>query len=437
MSDIALPTIDLRGFGKKINKHFIPLFKDKSRIQVLVGGASSSKSYSTGQKYIYKCIREKGHKILVVRKVAKTLRHSVFDLMIAIINDSNMQGLFKYNRSEFLITCIANGNEIICTGLDDVEKLKSIHGITDIWIEEASEISESDFNQLDLRLRGETLHKKTITLTLNPISIKHWIKKRFFDRKENDCITHHSTYKNNEHLDKDTINRLEQITDSYFKAVYVLGEWGVYGNVVFFNYEILDDSVFPYKEEDLENVFNGMDFGFVHAQAIERAGFKEDHKPKDNEGPKVCLYCFDELHEKGRINSEFIDDAKEYFGDKLYEMYMTADSAYPAYIEEWNNAGFKVEGSKKGKDSVKFGFEYLTGIKIYINGTKCPQLAQEIPSFKRREDKDGNATEDFVSINDDGLAALRYGSEYIWSNQNQVFYDGLDDSGWSLADIGL
>ena len=52
MSDIASPTIDLRGFGQKINKHFIPLLKNKNRIQVLVGGASSSKSYSTGQKYI-------------------------------------------------------------------------------------------------------------------------------------------------------------------------------------------------------------------------------------------------------------------------------------------------------------------------------------------------------------------------------------------------
>lgn len=427
MSDIASPTIDLRGFGKKINKHFIPLFKDKSRIQVLVGGASSSKSYSTGQKYIYRCIREQGHKILVVRKVAKTLRHSVFDLMISIINDSNMHDLFKYNRSELLLTCIANQNQIIFTGLDDVEKLKSIHGITDIWIEEASEISESDFNQLDLRLRGETLHKKTITLTLNPISIKHWIKKRFFDRKELDCITHHSTYKNNEHLDEDTKTRLEQITDKYFYDVYVLGKWGVYGNVVFSNYEICD---FDYTENDLENIFVGMDFGFVHSQAIERAGFREDEKDPDH---KISLYVFDELHEKGRTNEQFIDDAIEHFGDDLYSWEITADSSYPAYIKEWNDKGFRVEGSKKGKDSVKFGIEYLTGMKIYIHASKCPQLAQEIPCFKRREDKDGNVTEDFVSINDDGIAALRYGSEFIWTNRNNSYIS----SEWSLEDLGL
>lgn len=340
-----------------------------------------------------------------------------------------MNGIFSYNRSEFLITCKINGNQIICTGLDDVEKLKSIHGITDIWVEEASEISESDFNQLDLRLRGETLHKKTITLTLNPISIKHWIKKRFFDRKENDCITHHSTYLNNEHLDEDTKKRLENITDKYFYDVYVLGKWGIYGNVVFSNYEIINEN-FPYKEDNLENVFQGLDFGFVHAQAIERAGFQQDHKDES----KIALYCFDELHERNRTNAQFIEDAQEYFGDKLYEMYMTADSANPDKIKEWNEKGYKVEPAKKGDGSLRFGIEYLAGIKIYIDGNKCPQLASEIASFKRKENKDGEVTEDFVEINDDGIAALRYGSEYIWSNQNQI----MDFSGnYTLDDLGL
>jgi phage terminase large subunit len=416
-----------------INTKFLDLVNEDSRIQVLVGGASSSKSYSTGQKLIYKMVFESGHKILVVRKVAKTVRHSTFDLLLTIIKDQGWLKEFKVNQTDLQLT-YRNGNQIIFTGLDDVEKLKSIHGITDIWIEEASEITETDFNQLDLRLRGETKYKKQITLTLNPISIKHWIKKRFFDRKENDCVCHRSIYKDNEHLDRDTINRLEQITDPYFKSVYVLGDWGVYGNVVFSNYEICD---FDYEEDDLENIFNGMDFGYVHAQVIERAGFREDHNPKAGHEGDIALYVFDELHEKGKTNSQFIDDAKEYFGDKLYSMQMTADSAYPAYIEEWNNNGFKVEGSKKGKDSVKFGIEYLTGMKIYIHRTKCSQIANEIPSFKRREDKDGEVTEDFVSINDDGIAALRYGSEYIWSNEGSNRYYNGDENDWGLDDLGL
>jgi phage terminase large subunit len=176
-----------------------------------------------------------------------------------------------------------------------------------------------------------------------------------------------------------------------------------------------------------------LDFGYVHAQAIERAGFKEDH----NNVKEIALYVFDELHEKNRTNAQFIEDAESYFGDKLYEMFMTADSANPDKIKEWNEKGYKVDPAKKGDGSLRFGIEYLAGIKMYIDGNKCPELASEIASFKRKEDRDGIVTEDFVEINDDGIAALRYGSEYIWSNVNGVFYNGTDSGDWSLSDIGL
>ena len=87
--------------------------------------------------------------------------------------------------------------EILFAGLDDVEKLKSIHDITGIWIEEASEIEERDFDQLDIRLRGESRYYQQIILTFNPITITHWLKKRFFDRKDPRVRTHRSTYKDN------------------------------------------------------------------------------------------------------------------------------------------------------------------------------------------------------------------------------------------------
>jgi phage terminase large subunit len=212
---------------------------------------------------------------------------------------------------------------------------------------------------------------------------------------------------------------MQNITDPYYVKVYVNGEWGIFSNGVFHNFIIED---FDYTEDDLENVFQGMDFGFEHAQAIERAGFKDGE-----------LYCFDELYEKHRTNTQFKDDAKEYFGDKLYNMYMTADSANPDKIKEWQDDGYKVEGAKKGDGSVRYGVEFLTGLKIHIHRSKCTNLAKEIQLFKRREDKDGNVTEDFVEVMDDGIAALRYGSEYIWSNRNRVYYD----PGYGLDDLGL
>jgi phage terminase large subunit len=409
--------IDLSRIYEAINTAFHWLLDDDHRIQVLIGGGAASKSYSVGQAKLYKHLTEKGHRTLVIRKVGKTLRHSVFDLLLGIISSWDMGDLFKVNKTDMLITCLVTGNQFIFSGLDDVEKLKSIYGVTDIWIEEASEITEADFMQLNLRMRGESLNKKQITFTLNPIYIGHWIKKRFFDRVEPDCITHRSTYRDNEFLDSDSKKMLEGITDPYFKAVYVDGEWGVYGNVVFSNYIIEE---FDYDETSLENVCQGLDFGFVHAQAIERLGFK------DND-----IYIFDELWAKGRTNDEFIADAQEYFGDKLNYMEMTADSANPDKIKEWNDKGYRVNPAKKGPGSLQFGIEFLVGKRIHIHASKCPNFAREIQSFKRKEDKDGNTKEDFVELNDDGIAAARYATEWIWSQT----HGGISD--FSTEDLGL
>lgn len=117
----------------------------------------------------------------------------------------------------------------------DVEKLKSIYNITSIWIEEANELEEQDLNQLDIRLRGETKHYKQILITFNPVDVNHWLKKRFFDRTHPDCLTMHSTYKDNRFLDDAAKMVLESFreTDPYYYQVYCLGEWGTLGKTIF------------------------------------------------------------------------------------------------------------------------------------------------------------------------------------------------------------
>lgn len=408
--------IDLSQVPEVMNNAFRHFLYSDYRNNVIVGGAASGKSYDTAEVVVYKMLAEPGHRFLVVRKVGRTLKHSVFDLIVAIISSWGMTPLFKINKTDLSITCIANGNEILFTGLDDVEKLKSIYGITDIWIEEASEITEADYNQLDLRLRGETKYKKQIFLTMNPISALHWVKIRFFDRQEHDTVTHRSTYRDNRYLDADTIARMESITDPYFKDVYVDGNWGVYGNIVFNNY-VVDD--FPFTESDLENVCQGMDYGFAHASAVIRMGFHNDE-----------LYVFDELYGKGWTNQDFIDAAIDQWGDDAKYWGITADSAEPDRIEEWRRAGFRIFPAKKGKGSLKYGIDYLCQHKMHVH-PRCQNLIKELQMFKRREDKDGNVLDEFVEINDDCIAASRYATEWIWGQ-----YHGAV-SEYSADDFGL
>ena len=220
---------------KVFNKPYIPYLDNIDRYLVLYGGAGSGKSVFTAQRYIYKMLNQKMN-LLVVRATAKSNRDSTFALLKRVISEWNLTELFKINDSDLRIKNKFNGNEIIFAGLDDVEKLKSTTfesgELTDVWIEEASEVQESDFNQLDIRLRGGN-SKKQIVLTLNPIDINHWIKTKLIDTGRATFLK--TTYKDNRFLDEEYIKLLESYkeTDPYYYTVYCLGEWGVYGKTIF------------------------------------------------------------------------------------------------------------------------------------------------------------------------------------------------------------
>lgn len=139
------------------NERFFPLFFDESRYLVLKGGGGSGKSIFAGRKVLERCVSEPGHRWLVVRKVARTLRESCFEQLKnqAQAHYAEAVDFIPHGKGGDLYLRFKNGSEILFAGLDDVEKLKSIYDITGIWIEEASELKESDFQQLDIRLRGD------------------------------------------------------------------------------------------------------------------------------------------------------------------------------------------------------------------------------------------------------------------------------------------
>ena len=231
--DLALATW-WRDIRRTTNKAFLELLWDESRYLVLCGGGGSGKSIFAGRKVLERVTSEPGHRWLVCRKVAKTLRDSCFAQLRGQIAKHYPKSRAKINIGDLRIT-FPNGSEILFAGLDDVEKLKSIYDITGIWIEEASEITEADFNQLDIRLRTDFDQYLQMILSFNPISITHWLKKRFFDQTDPRATTHRSTYKDNRFLTEEAVRTLEAFkdTDPYYYQVYCLGEWGVTGKTVF------------------------------------------------------------------------------------------------------------------------------------------------------------------------------------------------------------
>jgi hypothetical protein len=210
-------------FSLEFNPAYSDAYTDQNRYLLLYGSAGSGKSRFISQKIVLRCLENK-ERFLCIRKVDRTIKESVFREIETVIDELPIN--VKKNKT-FNSFVFDNGSEIITSGLDDVKKLKSISGITSIWIEEATDLDEDDFNQIDLRLRGTPTTYFQIIISFNPIDDSHWLKKKFFDTKVNESTIIQTTYKDNYFLDEDYIKLLEErlAYDESLYQCYVLGIW--------------------------------------------------------------------------------------------------------------------------------------------------------------------------------------------------------------------
>jgi phage terminase large subunit len=212
----------------EINEVYMPYLWDESRFLVVYGGAMSGKSVFCAQKIVFRTVLEKGHRFLALRKVATTVKRSIFQELKDVIYENNMEKEFRINKSDYTITHFT-GNEILCMGLDEPEKVKSIKGITGMWLEEATDFNPEDLNQLDIRIRGHKSNYVQYMLSFNPIDEHNWLKSRFFDNQDPKATTLKTTYKDNEFLTDDDAAQIEsyKTKNELFYQVYCLGDWGV------------------------------------------------------------------------------------------------------------------------------------------------------------------------------------------------------------------
>lgn len=189
---------------------------------------NSGKSVFACQKLILRMLTEKGHKFLAVRKFYATLRTSCYAELKAVIDRAGIGSYFTMGLSPLSITCKATKSTVIFRGIDDPEKIKSISGITGIWVEEANELSEDEFDQLQLRLRGQTFSYKQTIVTFNPVVETHWLKTRYFDNNLEGVSILKTTYLDNAFIGAEYGAKLRQlaITNPDYYRIYALGEWG-------------------------------------------------------------------------------------------------------------------------------------------------------------------------------------------------------------------
>jgi phage terminase large subunit len=389
-----------------VNDAYMEYLEADQYTQIFFGGSSSGKSFFLAQRTVMDNMN--GYNYLICRNVSKTIKKSVFNEVWKAICNYQLAMFYSRNLTDLVITNRRNNKQILFSGLDDEEKLKSItpiDGVLErIWIEEATEIKRSAYMQLKKRLRGRTDKNKGIILSFNPILKSHWIYQEFFvgtwdESKrvyESDrLLILKTTYKDNLYLTPDDIYELEHETDEYYYNVYTLGNWGILGNVIFKNWETADLSGLAATFDAIDN---GLDFGFTNPNALVRVHVSEKSK---------TIYVFDTLGKRGQTYDGLISDLRQKVGSQI----VTCDNEDSRGIYMLQQGGIKAVPAKKGADSVINGITWLQGYKIVID-VKQQEFINEIQQYHWQEDKDGNVIEKPVKTKDHFMDALRYAVEW-------------------------
>ena len=389
---------------------FVPLFTNKKRYEIVWGGAGSGKSHIVARKILYRLLKEKDckHNFLVIRKVDRTIKRSVFTLIKNIISRWKLTDEFEVNLTDKTITYKLTGSQIMFSGLDDVEKLKSIEGVTSIWCEEATELTQEDFEQLDLRLRGETKYIKQITMTFNPISEQHWIKKIFFDDPIDGVFTLKTTYLDNAFIDdeyKMVMDNKKKTNPRYYN-IYALGNWGTADGLVFNN--VVTRLIRPDEIEGLESV-QGLDFGYTN----DPSAFNQSYIDIKNKK----LFVYDGFYEKGLSNASIADNMKALLAHRHLT---TADSSEPKSIDYLKTKGVNIRAAMKGAGSVMTGVDFLLEFEIIVNA-HLVEFMTEFNNYCWAIDKNNKQQNKPVDDFNHFIDSLRYACEHHTRNNGFVF----------------
>lgn len=351
----------------------------KKRYRVLKGGKGSKKSATTALNFIYRLMKYKNSNLLVVRQVMNTHRDSTFAQLKWAQERLGVSHLWKNTVSPMEMVYTPTGQKIIFRGFDDVLKLASTTVPTGylnfVWIEEAFEISlESDFDKLDLSVpRGNVeppLYKQT-TLTFNPWSGTHWLKKRFFDTESEDIATFSTNYLINEFLDDTDRAVFERMKKTNRRKYEVagLGNWGISDGLVYENWSVGKKEI-PNTERYKWKSFFGLDYGYTN----DPTGFVAfAANPIDKE-----LYIYREFCKRRMLNCDIAEEIKRMGFAKER---IRADCAEPKSNDDLRRLGIsRIVPSVKGRDSILNGINTINEYKITVN-PDCVNMIRELSSY--------------------------------------------------------
>ena len=398
-------------------------WRSRHRYRVLKGGKASKKSTTTALWYIYHLMKYPLANLLVVRAVLNTHADSTVAQLKWAARRLGVMHLWKFCKNPLYAEYIPTGQRILFRGFDDAQKIASIKvdvGVLCwVWIEEAFEIQdEEEFNKLDLSApRGEVPpgYFKQTTLTFNPWSQHHWLKKRFFDTPHPNVWSGTTNYLCNEWLDDTDRMLYEQMKQDNPRRYDVagLGNWGISEGLIYENWvvEAFDMAEIKKREDywKYKHVF-GLDYGYSNDPTAFVAAAVN---PVDK-----VIYIYDEHYETRMLNS---DIAKMLTEKGVAKERIRADAAEPKSNEELRRLGIhRILPATKGQDSIRAGIARLQEYRIIVHST-CKATIAELSTYCW-DKKSGTDTGINRPVDRDNhlMDALRYAMEDVIYFQPQA-----------------
>lgn len=438
----------------KITKKVSPAFEDfifdwDYETYLEVGGYGSGKSYHIAFKIILRLLEEK-RKALVVRQVYDTIQESCYDLLCEILDDMDLLTTdpreYRLNKNKVLALKsplrlrFHNGSSIIFKGMDNPEKVKSINGVSIVWLEECSEIKYEGYKELLGRIRTPNISMHFI-LSCNPVGRDNWVYRHFFARLDDEGQEHvivdenkfydkkvlihdgiyymHSTPDDNPWLPWQYMKRLDDLKN-YDYPLYMVARWGRFGAngtrvlpqfKIAKNPKVFKDAI---DKLGVENQYFGFDFGFEESfNAV--ISMSVDLK-------RSILYIWDEIYMNHVTDDKFANQPEmqrlkfrlNAYNEMNYGKQIVADNEDPKAVTYYRQCGFPIRSCRnKFAGSRLSNTRKIKRFRKIVVSPKCKNVIRELKDLTYKKDSKGNVIYDEFNIDPHSFSAIWYGLDTV------------------------
>ena len=375
----------------------------------LAGGRGSMKSSFVSLCVVYLLLLEPEAHALVMRKVANTMRDSVYAQYQWALEKLGVQEYFECRLSPMEMVFRPTGQKILFRGADDSMKIKSLKV-------PFGSIAVTHFEEKD-QFAGRQEIRAVLQSTMRggdrfwnfesynpPVSRDNWANLDSAAARP-DRLTHRSSYLDAPRawLGEQFLAEAEALRQSDERAYRheYLGEAVGTGGNVFEN--LVERRITDEEAAGFDRICMGVDWGF----APDPFAFIRLHY----DAARETVYLLDELVARRMTNTATAEELKRRgCGGGL----IVCDSAEPKSIADYRSLGLNARAAVKGPGSVEYSMKWLQGRKIVIDRSRTPEAWREFSRYEFERDRNGNFVSGYPDRDNHLIDAVRYALERVY-----------------------